>query len=53
MQLLPIVELESQGKATKGRWYGFGARVIHVDGGVRQYFMGGIYETEYVKENGK
>ena len=53
MQLSGIVTVAPNGKTAKGRWYGFGALAIPSPGGVRQFFMGGIYGGEYVKEDGK
>ncbi len=53
MQLSGIVDVDPDGNTAKGRWYGFGAIASPSDKGVRQFFMGGIYECEYVKEDGK
>lgn len=52
MQLSPIIDLDPDGKKAKGRWYSWGAVAAPVEKGVRQIFMGGIYECEYIKENG-
>jgi len=52
MQVSPIVTVSPDGKTAKGRWYSWGAVAVDMENGVRQFFMGGIYESEYVKENG-
>ena len=51
MQLSGIVTVAKDGKTAKGRWYGFGAVSIPSSAGVRQIFMGGIYNGEYVRED--
>ena len=53
MQLSPVVHIDPDGKTAKGRWYGFGANAFPVDDRISQGWMNGIYENEYVKENGK
>jgi hypothetical protein len=53
MQLSPIIDIAPDGKTAKGRWYGFGANASPVKDGVFQGWMDGVYENEYVKENGK
>ena len=53
MQLSPIIDVAPDGKTAKGRWYGFGANASPVKDGVFQGWMDGVYENEYVKENGK
>lgn len=53
MQLCPIIDVAPDGKTAKGRWYGTGAVSTPRDGGVSQAFMNGIYENEYIKEDGK
>ena len=53
MQLSGIVDVNPDGQKAKGRWYGFGAIAMPRGGGVRQSFMSGIYDMEYVKEDGK
>jgi len=52
MQLSPVVAIYPDGKTVKGRWYSFGGIAIPRGGGVRQSFVSGTYENEYVKENG-
>ncbi len=52
MQVSPIVHVDPEGKTGKGRWYSWGAVAVPMGAGVRQFFMGGIYECEYVKEGG-
>ncbi|MFC1920328.1 nuclear transport factor 2 family protein [Chloroflexota bacterium] len=53
MQVSPIVTVEPDGMTARGRWYSWGAVAVDMENGVRQFFMGGIYECEYVKENNK
>jgi hypothetical protein len=57
MQLQGVVTVNPDGVNAKGRWYGFfvEARPIlsHHDGELRQLWAHGIYENEYVKEDGK
>ena len=59
MQISGIVDIEPDGNHAKGRWWGFGAMAIpagsmEVAGGegVDQAFGCGIYEMEYIRENG-
>ena len=53
MQVSGIVDVAPDGKTAKGRWYGYGKLVLPEGGGVNQQQpMSGIYEMEYVKENG-
>ena len=56
-QLQGVVAIGSDGKTAKGRWYGMGMEAkptvsLH-EGELRQTWIHGIYENEYVKENGK
>lgn len=53
MQLSGIVDVDPDGITAKGRWYGFGANALPAEGGLTQGWMNGVYENEYVKENGK
>ena len=54
IQLSGIVDIDPDGKSARGRWYGFGMTAVpSPDGKVRQGFMNGIYQCEYIKENGK
>jgi hypothetical protein len=53
MQLCPIIDVAPDGKTAKGRWYGCGAVSTPHGGKVSQVLMNGIYENEYIKENGK
>jgi len=53
MMLSPVVDIDSNGKDAKGRWYCFGAVSIPQSKGVTQSFVSGTYENEYIKENGK
>lgn len=54
MQLSGIVDVNSDGKNAKGRWYGFGANALPLKGGkINPGWMNGIYEVDYVKQNSK
>ena len=53
MQLCPVIDVSPDGKTAKGRWYGFGAVSTPHGGGIGQVLMNGIYENEYIKENGQ
>jgi hypothetical protein len=61
MQLSGIVDVEPGGKTAKGRWYGFGPQAKSMvgmvegaaEGVVRALWVFGVYENEYVKEDGK
>ncbi len=53
MQLSGVVHVDPNGKTAKGRWYGFGANAFPKPGGkVNPGWMNGVYEVEYIKENG-
>lgn len=56
-QLQGVVTVEPGGMAAKARWYGMGMEAkptasLH-EGELRQTWINGIYENEYVKEDGK
>lgn len=53
MQLSGIVDIAPDGKTAQGRWYGFGASSLIKEKGVKQAWMNGVYENDYVKEDGK
>jgi hypothetical protein len=53
MPVSPVITVGSDGKTARGRWYSFGAMAMPIAGGVKQAFCSGIYENEYVIENGK
>jgi hypothetical protein len=52
-QLNDVVDVDKSGKTAKGRWYGLGVLAMAVDGVTRAIFSNGVYENEYVKEDGK
>lgn len=52
LQISGIVTISPDGKTANGRWYSWGACAIPSGGGVRQFFMNGIYENTYIKESG-
>jgi len=54
-QLMPlsgIIDVEIDGKTAKGRWYGFGVYSIPTKGKPMGLFGTGIWENEFVKEDG-
>ena len=53
MQISGVVDVSPDRKTAFGRWYGFGATSIPNKDGVSQNWMNGVYECEYVKEEGK
>lgn len=52
MQLSPIIDVAPDGNRAWGRWYGFGANAFEVPGGIAPGWMDGVYENEYIKEDG-
>jgi hypothetical protein len=55
-QLMPlsgIIDVDPDGKTAKGRWYGFGVYALPTDGKVQALFGSGIWENQFVKEDGK
>jgi hypothetical protein len=53
MQLSPIIDVAPDRQRAWGRWYGFGANAFPVKGGVAPGWLDGVYENEYIKEDGK
>ncbi|OGO31745.1 MAG: hypothetical protein A2Z29_06300 [Chloroflexi bacterium RBG_16_56_11] len=54
MQLSGVVHVDPDGKTAKGRWYGFGANAFPAGGGkINPGWMNGVYEIEYVKQDGR
>jgi hypothetical protein len=56
-QLQGVVNIDPDGRTARGRWYGMGMEAkpttsLH-EGELRQTWISGIYENEYVKEGGK
>ncbi len=53
MQLSGVVHVAPDGKTAQGRWYGFGANAFPAPGGkVNPGWMNGVYEVDYIKQNG-
>ncbi len=56
-QLQGVVTVNPDGKTAKGRWYGMGMEAKPIvslhEGELRQIWIHGVYENEYVKEGGK
>ena len=53
MQVSGVVDVDPDGKTAKGRWYGFGCFAFDTDECVKPIWGSGVYENEYIKENGK
>jgi len=53
MQNGGVVDVDPDSKTAKGRWYGLGFVALPREGGTYAGYNNGIYECEYVKENGK
>ncbi|MFC1942701.1 nuclear transport factor 2 family protein [Chloroflexota bacterium] len=53
MQVNDVIDMDPDGKTAKGRWYGFGPHARPAGEEVVATFSCGIYENDYVKENGK
>ena len=47
-----MVHIDPDGKRAKGRWYGFGLAALNRGGKLRPLIGAGIWENEYIKENG-
>jgi hypothetical protein len=56
-QLQGVVTIDPGGTTARGRWYGMGMEAKPIaslhEGDLRQTWINGIYENEYVKEDGK
>ncbi len=56
-QLQGVVTVNPDGQTASGRWYGMGMEAKPIaslhEGELRQTWINGIYENEYVKEDGK
>ncbi len=56
-QLQGVVTVNADGKTAMGRWYGMGMEAKPIaslhEGELRQTWINGVYENEYVKEDGK
>jgi hypothetical protein len=52
MPLAGIVDIDPDGKNAKGRWYGYFLGAMPREGQTRALIGCGIWENEYIKENG-
>jgi hypothetical protein len=52
MPINGIVDLDPDGKTAKGRWYGYGMVALIRGGKLRPSIGCGIWENEYIKEDG-
>jgi hypothetical protein len=48
-----IIDVDPGNKTAKGRWYGFGCLSVPAGEKIQPIFITGIWENEYVKEDGK
>jgi hypothetical protein len=53
MQTSGIVTVDPDGQSARGRWNGWGILAIPQDDGVTQDFLSGMYENDYIKQDGK
>jgi hypothetical protein len=53
LQLQGVVDIDPGGKTAKGRWHGWMIDARPAGGVPRQTWGHGIYENEYIKEDGK
>ena len=53
MHLSDVITIAENGETGKGRWWGFGAMALPMgEAGVMQALACGIYENDFIKENG-
>ena len=52
MQISDIIDIAEDGLTAKGRWWGFGALAIPAGDAIMQTYSCGIYENDFIKENG-
>ena len=53
MHLSDVIDIAEDGKTGKGRWWGFGAMALPMgEAGVMQALACGIYENDFIKEDG-
>ncbi len=52
MHLSDVIDIAEDGKTGRGRWWGFGAMALPMGEGVMQAFACGIYENDFIKEDG-
>jgi len=53
MHLSDVIDIAPDGKTGKGRWWGFGAMALgSAEMGIMQAFACGIYENDFIKEEG-
>ncbi len=53
MHLSDVIDIAGDGKTGQGRWWGFGAMALPMgDMGVNQALACGIYENDFIKEDG-
>jgi len=53
MPIAGIIDIDQGGKTAKGRWYSMGLVALRRGGKLRPLMGSGIWENEYIKENGK
>ena len=52
-QIQPVIDVAQDGQTAQGRWQALMCLTLLVDGEVRPAWGQGVYENEFVKENGK
>ena len=53
MQLNGVISVDTDGKTAKGRWFGFGLPSVPIGKGAPVHgILSGVYEMDYLKENG-
>jgi hypothetical protein len=54
MPIAGVVDVDPDGKHAKGRWYSFGGVAVpNEKGETSPSIVGGLYEIDYIKQNGK
>jgi hypothetical protein len=49
----PVIDVDPDGKTAKGRWRIIWSRAQEIEGEFKALWAQGLYENEYIKENGK
>jgi hypothetical protein len=52
MQLSGIIDVAADGKTATGRWFTLGAVAMTTPDGVRPIYANGLYDMNYIKQNG-
>ena len=49
----PVIDVDPDGRTAKGRWRIIWSRTQKIEGELKALWAQGLYENEYIKENGK